>query len=159
MAILTQRKITRQTMQSICLTIYADGDISIMLDIEYTMNTGTKGKQRESSKFNAVVISTLAMIGLSRRSVYQVASRKMKDRLIRPQSFICRYIRGMLNINKAQKWSKRTLKLAILFSTYKVSSKIDTARHTSTSKWQLNIAQLFTVAISLITYSSIYFVV
>ena len=88
-----------------------------MFASEYIRNTGTKGKQRESSKFSAVVIKTLAMIGLSRRSVYQVASRNVSERLISPKSFIHTYTNGMQNRNKAQKWIKRTLKLANLFST------------------------------------------
>ena len=74
-----------------------------MLAIEYTRNTGMKGIQRDNSKFNAVVISTLEIIGLSRRSVYQVAKRKLRDRLIIPKSIINKYTSCMLKIKMAQK--------------------------------------------------------
>ena len=74
-----------------------------MLAIEYTRNTGMKGIQRGNSKFNAVVISTLEIIGLSRRSVYQVAKRKLRDRLIIPKSIINKYTSCMLKIKMAQK--------------------------------------------------------
>ena len=74
-----------------------------MLAIEYTRNTGMKGIQRDNSKFNAVVISTLEIIGLSRRSVYQVAKRKVRDRLIIPKSIINKYTSCMLKIKMAQK--------------------------------------------------------
>ena len=74
-----------------------------MLAIEYTRNTGMKGIQRDSSKFKAVVISTLDIIGLSRRSVYQVAKRKVRDRLIIPKSFINKYVSGILEKKIAQK--------------------------------------------------------
>lgn len=74
-----------------------------MLAIEYTRNTAMKGIQRDNSKLSAVVISTLEIIGLSRRSVYQVAKRKVRDRLIIPKSFINKYTSCILKRKMAQK--------------------------------------------------------
>ena len=62
-----------------------------------------KGIQRDNSKLSAVVISTLEIIGLSRRSVYQVAKRKVRDRLIIPKSFINKYTSCILKRKMAQK--------------------------------------------------------